>query len=72
MEPQRADSTSEMRSLADRWQTAFSRILEHYPDMFRGSDLDPSAVLQRMEKLVSKIESYLSDMREPARGSVAG
>jgi hypothetical protein len=57
-----------MKTLNERWHSAFARIVEHYPDAFRGSDLDPAATLQRMEKLASRIEAFLKDVREPATG----
>ncbi len=43
---------AEMKPIADRWQAAFSRILTERPEAFAGTDLDPAAVRQRMEKLV--------------------
>jgi hypothetical protein len=57
-------AASEMRTLADRWQTAFARVLERWPAAFAGTELDPAAVLQRMEKLVGRIEGLAADTRE--------
>jgi hypothetical protein len=59
---------AEMKPLADRWQTAFGRIVAQAPDTFRGTEFDPALALQRMEKLIAKIESFLADVREPAKG----
>jgi hypothetical protein len=60
--------TAEMKALHDRWQTAFARIVERWPDAFRGTDLDPTAIRQKLDKLVAKVESYLEDIREAAPG----
>jgi hypothetical protein len=56
----------DMRPFVDRWQAAFARILERHAGAFAGTDLDPAAVLQRMEKLVARVEALLADAREPA------
>jgi len=55
-----------MKALIDRWQAALSRIVEQRPDAFKGTDLDPALVIQRMEKLVARVESLLDEVREPA------
>ena len=57
-------ASSEMRPLADRWQAALERVIERWPDAFAGTDLDPVAVRQRMEKLVARVESLAADTRE--------
>jgi len=59
---------AEMKPLTDRWQTAFGRVIVQSPDTFRGTEFDPALALQRMEKLIGKIEALLSDVREPAKG----
>jgi hypothetical protein len=48
-----------MKALKARWQTALSRLVEKEPDAFAGTDLDPKAVLRKMEKLVTRVESIL-------------
>ena len=55
---------TEMRPIADRWHAAFARVLERWPGAFAGTDLDPVAVQQRMEKLVARIESLAADARD--------
>ena len=55
-----------MKALTDRWQAALTRIVEQRPDAFKGTDLDPALVVQRMEKLVARVESLLDEVREPA------
>jgi hypothetical protein len=58
----------ELQPIADRWQAAFTRIVTQWPAAFAGTDLDPSAIMQRMERLVVKIEGYLADVREAPAG----
>ena len=58
----------EMRPLTDRWQTALTRIVDRRAEAFIGTDLDPAAVRQKMDKLIARVESYLSDVREAPAG----
>ena len=58
----------EMRPLTDRWQTALTRIVDRRAEAFKGTDLDPAAVRQKMDKLIARVESYLSDVREAPAG----
>jgi hypothetical protein len=51
-----------MKELTDRWQVALSSVLAIRPDAFAGTDLDPAAVVQRMEKLVARAETVLADV----------
>jgi hypothetical protein len=53
-----------MKELTDRWQAALSAILAGHPAAFGGTDLDPAAVVQRMEKLVARVEALVADMTE--------
>jgi len=55
---------AEMRAIADRWQAALTRVIERWPDAFSGTDLDPSAVVHRMQKLVARIETLAAEARE--------
>ncbi|HYN10734.1 MAG TPA: DUF349 domain-containing protein [Vicinamibacterales bacterium] len=59
---------TEMRPLADRWQTALTRIVDRRGDLFKGTDLDPAAVRHKMDKLIARVEGYLSDVREAPVG----
>jgi hypothetical protein len=59
---------AEMKPLADRWQVAFARIVSQWPDVFRGTEFDPAQAVQRLEKLIARIETFLADVREPAKG----
>jgi len=58
----------EMRPLTDRWQVALTRIIDRRAEAFKGTDLDPAAVRQKMDKLIARVESYLSDVREAPAG----
>ena len=63
----------EMRPLTDRWQAALTRIVDRRAEAFKGTDLDPAAVRQKMDKLIARVESYLSDVREaPCRSDPGG
>jgi hypothetical protein len=60
---------AEMRVLDDRWHQAFARVLERWPDALKGSDLDPSLILQRMEKLTARVEALVATTREEPQGT---
>jgi hypothetical protein len=45
--------------LSDRVNSAMLALVRHWPDAFRGTELDPDATRRKMEKLVNKIESLL-------------
>ena len=45
---------AEIKPLADRWQAALARVVERQGDAFKGTELDPAAVRQRMEKLIAQ------------------
>ncbi len=55
-----------MKDLNDRWQAALAAILNARPDAFAGTDLDPSAVVHRMEKLVARVEGLLEGADDAA------
>lgn len=62
----------EMKTLTSRWQTALSRVVEKRPDAFAGTDLDPKAVIRKMEKLVSRVESLVEGQDvTPTNGSLS-
>ncbi len=58
-------STTAVRHGADplsgRFVAAMERLLTTYPDAFRGTELDVEGSRQRMEKLVMRVESFVSD-----------
>jgi hypothetical protein len=59
----------EMKALTARWQTALAQLVEKQPDAFAGTDLDPKAVVRKMEKLVARVESLLEGETAPASSS---
>ena len=50
-----------MKVLNDRWRRALGQLLSTRAQLFVGTDLDPHAVVQRMEKLVTRLEGLLAD-----------
>jgi hypothetical protein len=52
-----------MKSLGDRWQHALGELLTSRPDLFTGTDLDPAAIVQRMEKLVARVEALSAEVK---------
>ena len=54
--------SAEFRLLVDRWQKTLAGVVARWPDAFKGTDVDPAAAVQRMEKLVAKIETLLKDL----------
>jgi hypothetical protein len=61
----------EMRALQDRWQAAIARMVALKPDAFAGTDLDPAAVVRKMEKLVARVESVSAAEPESADNSLS-
>jgi len=58
-------STSAVRAGADplsmRFVSAIERLLSTYPEAFKGTELDIEASRQRMEKLVARVEGFVSE-----------
>jgi hypothetical protein len=58
-------STTAVRHGADplsgRFVAAMERLLTTYPDSFRGTELDVEGSRQRMEKLVARVEGFVSE-----------
>jgi hypothetical protein len=52
---------AEAKTLADRWQTALMKLAQTRADLFKGTELDAAAAIQRLEKLAAKIEAHLED-----------
>jgi hypothetical protein len=59
---------AEFKALTERWQAALARAVVVAPQAFAGTDLDPAMVVQRMEKLVARVESFLEELPEPVEG----
>ncbi|NUR56057.1 MAG: DUF349 domain-containing protein, partial [Acidobacteria bacterium] len=47
--------------LSARFVAAMERLLTTYPDAFRGTELDVEGSRQRMEKLVARVEGFVSE-----------
>jgi hypothetical protein len=60
--------SDEARALAARWQTALAAVVRQHADAFAGTDFDPAVARQRMEKLIAKVETFLTDVREEPAG----
>ena len=58
-------STTAVRQGADplsaRFMSGMERVLTTYPEAFKSSELDVDASRQRMEKLVARLESFVSE-----------
>ncbi|ODS58630.1 MAG: hypothetical protein ABS36_03625 [Acidobacteria bacterium SCN 69-37] len=50
-----------MKTLTDRWQHALGQLVSARADLFTGTDLDPQSVVQRMQKLVARVEALASE-----------
>jgi hypothetical protein len=54
--------------LADRVNEALLKLVTRWPSAFAGSDLDPVATRDRMQKLIAKVEKLLpAESAEPAK-----
>jgi hypothetical protein len=50
-----------MKVLNERWRRALGQLLSTRAQLFAGTDLDPQVIVQRMEKLVARLEGLLAD-----------
>lgn len=55
-----------MKQVADRWQQALGQLVAKHGQLFAGTDLDPRTVVQRMEKLVARVEGLAAEAPKPA------
>ena len=54
--------------LVERVNTSLFALVTRWPDSFKGTDLDPSLTLGKMEKLVAKVERLVpTESAEPAK-----
>src|SRR5690606_18273620 len=54
--------------LADRVNASLLALVTRWPEAFAGSDLDPAATRERMQKLVAKVEKLLpAESAEPVK-----
>jgi hypothetical protein len=60
---------AEMKTLHERWQAALAALVARWPAAFAGTDLDPAAIRERMEKLVAKVERLIKEEEPVAPAS---
>jgi hypothetical protein len=53
-------------ALDDRFAKAFAAVVERWPSVFGGSDLDPDANRKKMETIVQRIEALAKSLGGPA------
>jgi hypothetical protein len=54
-------------ALYERWTNALATLISHSPAAFAGTDLDPVAMRERMDRLIAKVETLV---KEEAPGAV--
>jgi len=59
---------AEMKALNERWKAALAQLVARWPAAFAGTDLDPAAIHERMEKLIAKVENLIKE-EKPAVAS---
>jgi hypothetical protein len=60
-----------MKALNDSWQRALGHLLSIRAELFTGTDLDPHAIIQRMEKLVARVEGLVADAPKPSESRLS-
>jgi hypothetical protein len=53
---------AQMAPIAARFSVARTRVLAAFPEVFRGSDLDPDATRKKMEKLCTRVENLANEL----------
>lgn len=56
----------DMKALNERWKAALAALVSKWPASFAGTDLDPAAIHERMEKLIAKVENLIKDEKPAA------
>jgi hypothetical protein len=56
----------EMKALNERWKAALAALVTKWPAAFAGTDLDPAAIHDRMEKLIAKVENLVKEEKPAA------
>jgi hypothetical protein len=60
--------SAEVKVLVDRWEAALAGLIQKHGDAFKGTELDPAAILHKMEKLVARVEGLMDATAEPRPG----
>jgi hypothetical protein len=55
-----------LKALQVRWKDSLATLTTKWPAAFAGTDLDPAAIVQRMQKLVAKVEGLIEESEKPA------
>ncbi len=55
-----------LKALQERWKMSLATLTQKFPAAFAGTDLDPAAIIQRMQKLVARIEALIDADEKPA------
>ena len=63
---QRGVDPDRARALDQRFALAFGTVINRWPSVFGGSDMDPESNRRRMETLVTRIESLGTESSIPA------
>ena len=58
-----------LKALQVRWKDSLATLTTKWPAAFAGTDLDPAAIVQRMQKLVAKVEGLIEENEKPAATS---
>jgi hypothetical protein len=58
-----------LKALQERWKASLATLTQKWPAAFAGTDLDPAAIVLRMQKLVAKIEGLIEEDAKPAASS---
>jgi hypothetical protein len=56
----------DMKALHERWKAALAALVSKWPAAFSGTDLDPAAIHERMEKLIAKVENLIKEEKPAA------
>jgi hypothetical protein len=63
---QRGVDPERSRALDQRFALAFGTVINRWPGVFGGSDMDPESNRKRMEALVARLESLVGSLSGPA------
>ena len=60
--------SAEVKVLVDRWEAALAGLIQNHGEAFKGTELDPAAILTKMEKLVARVENLVDTSTETRTG----
>jgi hypothetical protein len=59
---------ADIKELHERWKAALAALVARWPSAFAGTDLDPAAIHERMEKLIAKVEALVKEEKRAEAG----